>query len=363
MTSQQQRPPHHDPCWDPVVAMLGDGAGDGLVGQCLGRLLEQPNEAIHLFLQRHRLDQLVLRQLLDRELTGHLDEAQGRRLQEEIVEPLRQLRRRQALSLMLRQEGAAVAGKALEGAGIVYVLFKGILLGELLYDDPLLRPSADIDVMIAESDRHRAHGALSAAGFELAPQADQPAYEVSYVRQGANLDVHWHPIEPLRSRVPLTPFFLDTRQGRDGLWYPAPAATFLALLLNPAISDYVSERLIQPLDIDRFLRRVDFDPQPVLDVLKRAGLATAGWTMLEYTRRLFATPIPRALEEGLRPAPWRRRHLRRWLDRDPAHVYRRSPWKVRAFFSLLLHDRVGDGLRALRGSFAEKWRTRHVEGR
>ena len=144
------------------------------------------------------------------------------------------------------------------------------------------------------------------------------------------------------------------------LWYPSHAATFLALLLNPPISDYVSERLIQPLDVDRFLRHVEFDPQPTVDILRRAGLATAGWIMLEYSRRLFATPIPPALSTALQPGAWRRRHLRRWLDRDPAHVYLTSPWRVRVAFSLLLHDRPADGLRALRASLAEKWRTRHV---
>lgn len=368
------RTAHHDPCWDPAVDLLCEGTDEATAVRCLRRLLEQPSDAILLFLQRQRLDQLFLRKVLDGELDQRLeadgsppcDAAQSagptaaQTLRDDIIAPLRTLRRRQALSLMLRQEAASAAGRCLQAAGIDYVLFKGILLGELLYGDPLLRPSADVDVLFAEVDRPAAHEALRAAGFEPAPQADQPAYEMSYVRQGANLDVHWHPIEPGRSRVPLTPFFLASRQRRDDLWYPSHAATFLALLLNPAISDYVSERLIQPLDVDRFLRHVEFDPQPTVDILRRAGLATAGWIMLEYSRRLFATPIPPALSTALQPGAWRRRHLRRWLDRDPAHVYLTSPWRVRVAFSLLLHDRPADGLRALRASLAEKWRTRHV---
>ena len=375
VTQTTPRSPHHDPCWDPLVEMLSVETTEEGDLACLERLLRQPSDAILLFLQRHRLDQLFLRRMLDRDpqkrdpqereivsrlLTLPSGDELARRVEQELVEPLRLLRRRQALSLMLRQEGARVAGEALEAAGIVHVLFKGILLGELLYGDPLLRPSADVDVLIDGADRQRTHEALLAAGFEAAPQADQPAYEISYIRQGANLDVHWHPIEPRRSRVPLTPFFLAGRQRRDDAWYPPPAATFLALLLNPAISDYVSERLIQPLDVDRFLRQVDFDPAPAVDLLRRAGLATAGWTMLEYSRRLFGTPLPKDLEEGLQPGPWRRRHLRRWLDLDPAHVYLEAPWRVRASFSLLLHDRWSDGLRALGGSLAEKWRTRRV---
>ncbi len=345
--------------------MLTAGTSEQEIFASLERLLRQPSDAVLLFLQRHRLDQLFLRLMLDGDVAsrwsgmpGRVD--LGRRLQEELVEPLRLLRRRQALSLMLRQEGATVASKALDDAGIAHVLYKGILLGEMLYGDPLLRPSADVDVLVDGADRQRTHEALLSAGFEAAPQAAQPAYEISYIRQGANLDVHWHPIEPRRSRVPLTPFFLAHRQPREDVWYPAPAVTFLALLLNPAISDYVSERLIQPLDVDRFLRRVEFDGALVVEVLRQAGLATAGWTMLEHSRRLFQTPVPALLEEGLRPGPWRRRHLRRWLDRDPAHVYLQFPWRVRASFSLLLHDRWTDGLRALGGSVAEKWRARRV---
>lgn len=345
-----------------VLDLVRTDTGETQQLTALHRLAEAPADELLLILQRHRLDQLVLHGLQEGALPRLLKAEPGlaQRLDESITQPLRAVRRRQALSLMLRQEAASSAGRCLEAAGVDYVLFKGILLGELLYGDPLLRPSADVDVLFDEADRPRAHAALLEAGFEPAPQPDQPAYELSYVRQGANLDVHWHPIEPGRSRVPLTPCFLEGRQQRDGLWYPPHHATFLALLLNPAISDYVSERLIQPLDLDRFLRKVDVDLAPAVSILHQAGLATAGWVMLEYTRRLFGTPIPETLDTALHPGPWRRRHLRRWLDRDPAKVYLHSPWKVRASFSLLLHDRPIDGLRALWASLKEKWRTRHV---
>lgn len=358
-----QGPPlaQQDAIQEAVLDLVRSDLGDTQQHTALRRLDEFPADDVLLILQRHRLDQLVLHRLQEGADMSAFDAEIAQRLDHAVVQPLRVVRRRQALSLMLRQEAASAAGRCLEAAGIDYVLFKGILLGEMLYGDPLLRPSADVDVLFDEADRPRAHAALLEAGFEPAPQPDQPAYELSYVRQGANLDVHWHPIEPGRSRIPLTPCFLEGRQQRDGLWYPPHHATFLALLLNPAISDYVSERLIQPLDVDRFLRQVDADLTPAVSILRRAGLATAGWTMLEHTRRLFGTPIPEELEVALRPGPWRRRHLRRWLEHNPAQVYLHSPWKVRASFSLLLHDRPVDGLRALGSSLKEKWRTRHVK--
>lgn len=323
----------------PCIRLLHAEATPESRRQAVEELARRETEPLMRLLLRHRLDQLVLRSVLDGGWQDLLPEAS--------YQDMLMRRRRSAMELMLREEAARRAGEALAMAEIPYVFFKGIHVGELLWGDPLLRPSADVDLLVAESDRHGTHRALLDGGFQVAPQEDQPPYELAYFGHGAHLDVHRHPISPTRSRRELTSCFLENRQEHEGLFYPPAEATALALLLNPALTDHISERLIQSLDVDRFLRRQPCDWQTVVDWLRQAGLRPGAWAMLEHTRRLFDTPIPQPLEEGLKPAVWRRHLIRRWLDHDPARIYQRRPLWVRAGLGSLLHDSLAHGLWAL----------------
>ena len=121
------------------------------------------------FLSRHRLDQLFLRAVLD---LGLETEAPP-----ELLEPLKTARRRRALFVLLQQEAAQRAAQALDEAQIESIFFKGFQLGEQLYGDAVLRPSADLDLLVDEADRSAATETLGEAGFELVPQEDAPDYE------------------------------------------------------------------------------------------------------------------------------------------------------------------------------------------
>lgn len=301
------------------------------------------------FLQIHRVDQLWLRTILDLGLEGALPG--------DSLEILKQARRHHALSLMLRLEAADRTTRTLDAAQIPHVLFKGVQVADLLYEDAVLRPSADIDVLVAADDRQRAFEALGEAGFKPAPQTDEPDYEIALFGHGSHVDLHWHLLQPQRSRADLTAWILQSRQQQGSRWFPAYEATLVIMLLNPAITDHVTDRLIQAIDIDRFLRFLEsedpppFDWQKVIRLLDNSGLKTAAWTMLEQSRRLFASPIPPKVEKALRPGPIRRRYLRQWLPRNPARLYGRYPLLVRTGFSLFLQDRPRDMLRAIRGTF------------
>jgi hypothetical protein len=297
------------------------------------------------FLQRHRVDQLLFRAVREAGLEDRLPEA--------LSAPLRKARRASAVSVLLQTEAAKAAAKALEEAAVDHLFFKGIQIGEELYGDAVLRPSADVDLLVATGDRERALAALEAAGFERVPQRDAPDYEVALFYGGAYLDLHHRLIQPERCRRAVEPALLAGGRERGGLTFPDPEGTLLIMLLNPAITDHVTERLIHPLDLDRYLRaestRAELDPRRALDLLTTTGLRTAAWAMLEWTRTLLDTPVPPELERGLAPGPLRRRYLRWWLRRDPAHLYRSRPHLVRAGFSLLLHDRPGDAVAAVAG--------------
>jgi hypothetical protein len=305
------------------------------------RLLALGIERALLFLERNRVDQLWLHTVRAKGLENLLPKA--------VYERLKQNRRRSAVAVIGREEAARQMHRALTEAQIPYVFFKGFQLGEDLYGDAVLRPSADIDVLVSEENSAHSLRVLTAAGFNANPQTGGPDYEVALYGHQSPVDLHWHILQPQRCRVPLTRWILDSRQERGGWSFPGPEATLVILLLNPAVTDYVSERLIQALDVDRFLRsHPELRWDLCLDILHRLGLRTAAWLMLEHTRRLLATPVPPEVEKALAPGTFRRAWLRAWLARDPALLYSRWPLLVRGGLGLFLQDQIGDTLRYLR---------------
>ena len=337
------------PYLEPCLTLIRSRTGVSDPGVAVSKLLEldsaiesgSEGDRLLPFLQRHRLDQLFLRAVREHGLEDMIPR--------DLHAALVQARRRGAATAMQRQEVVEVLHRTFVEAGVDYVVFKGSQIAEDLYGEAFLRPSADIDVLVAEKDRRRAAEALLAAGFEHHPQALGPDYQIAFLGQGTPIDLHWHVMQPERSRRDLTAWILQGRVESGGRSVPSPEATLVILLLNPAITDLASERWIQNLDLDRFLRaHPSLDWPEVLAVLDRSGLRTAAWTMLQPTLEHLASPLPEDFEAQLAPGFWRRHWLRAWLRRDPARLYHHWPLPVRLGFALFLQDRPGDILRYLR---------------
>lgn len=341
-----------DPCLAPCLELLRPAAaGDRDARRAaLDRALVPGPRALLAFLRRHRIDQLVFAAV--RELGAE------ERLGEELLGELRGARRAAAVGALVHAAAARRAAEALAAAGVEHVFFKGLQLGEELYGDAALRPSADVDLLVAPAAWAPARAALESAGFGPRPEPGQPPYQLTLAGHGTSLDLHRHLFPPERSRRPLTATVLAGRRERRGLAFPGAGATLLILLLNPALTDHVSQHLLHAVDLDRWLRRADDDAvADGVELLRDTGLRPAAWAMLEWTRALLGTPVPAALERALVPGPLRRRYLRAWLARDPARLYHRFSLLVRAGFGLALHDRPTDALRALRAQLRQR-RTR-----
>jgi hypothetical protein len=80
---------------------------------------------------------------------------------------------------------------ALAEAGLEAVALKGVLLGARLYARPSVRPTTDIDLLVAEGDLERAGAALVATGYRA---SDDPAEEL-FRRWGHHLHFA-HPEAP-----------------------------------------------------------------------------------------------------------------------------------------------------------------------
>ena len=101
--------------------------------------------------------------------------------------------------LRLRQTTQAVA--ALQSAGIEPVLLKGYALAALLYDDPIFRPSTDIDLLFRRDEVDAACSALEriggrlpsreAAAVQFATSYDLPVMLPSAGGKAGLLELHW----------------------------------------------------------------------------------------------------------------------------------------------------------------------------
>jgi hypothetical protein len=119
------------------------------------------------------------------------------------------------------------------------------------------------------------------------------------------------------------------------------------MLVHPAITDYVTGRLISAVDLDLWLRRGQIPWDEVIGILRRIGLRTAAWAMLRWTRALLGTPVADDVMRALAPSALRQKYLESWLRHHPARLYTRRPWLVRGAFSLALQDGVRDAGRAV----------------
>ncbi len=101
---------------------------------------------------------------------------------------------------VLHAELSSVLG-ALRGDGVEVVVLKGAFLASGVYDDPALRPMADVDLLVRVGDLGRTEDVLRALGYapSYEPGADREALRhhhlPRFVKPGAfPVEVHWTPL-------------------------------------------------------------------------------------------------------------------------------------------------------------------------
>jgi hypothetical protein len=312
-------------------------------------LRDQPAPAVVETLVADLVDQLFLHAV---ETSGVAD-----RLPPALVEQLTTRRMVVAVNVMRQERLLDEVSRVLDELGVAYVVMKGALVRQFLYAKPYLRPSADVDVLVAPGDPPRIVRALKQRGYDLTVAAHSDTHEIWLQKLGAGLDLHWSLMRPGRMRRGLSREILERRIRRCDLWSPCDAHLTTVMLVHPAITDHVTARLSSAVDLDRWLRHADVPWDEVIEVLDGIGLRTAAWAMLLWTQALLGTPVPAKVWKQLDPDPVRRRYLEAWLGRHPARLYARRPNLVRGFFSLALQDQARGAARAVL-SMARKKRIR-----
>jgi hypothetical protein len=258
----------------------------------------------------------------------------------------------------LRQLAGVVA--ALRSAGIEPLLLKGYALAELIYHDPVTRPSHDLDMLVRPDQVVPACQALARIGCTLPDQAavdvqlanayDLPVVLPPMAGHATVLELHW-------DLAPRGLFNLDLDLWRaraevfDLAGQPAlrfsPEDMLLHLALHMRKHRYVGLRWL--CDVAELLRRFagpaaprSLDWEYVLGAARAAGLTVLLYTGLVLAQRLLDAPVDPALVARLEPAAWRRKLLQSVLSQQAllAPLEREDAgWTRLAPVEILLIDR------------------------
>ena len=276
-------------------------------------------------------------------------------LPHDMIDALRQARMSAAVWYLAQRAALDRLDRLFETEGIPYLVMKGAHVRECVYPDPALRPSSDIDILIAPADRRRAARVLLDAGYAAHAEPANISHEATFSHGSVDIDLHWSILRPGRTRVDLTAELLARRQRIKGQWGLSDPDTLFLMLTHPAFAKYVCSPnmgLGRVADFLLWVQERAVDWPAVLQLLERAGLKTAAWTMLSWLRMLAppeAHAILDAWIDSVRPGRLRVFYLRQWLTHALPSRWLNRPFLIQVGFTLPLHDRPRDVLHALRG--------------
>jgi hypothetical protein len=238
---------------------------------------------------------------------------------------------------------------------VAYAVIKGAHVRELVYEDPALRPASDIDVLVAPSDRLTAARALIGAGFAMDADTANISHEATFSQGPAHIDLHWDILRPGRTRIGMAAPMLARRvKTKDFFTLQDDDAVFL-MLVHPAFAKYVSSPHAALTSVADFLcwtATRDVDWASVSERLKSAGVTTSAWTVLSWWAMLIGKELPNVppgFIARLRPGRMRSFYLRQWIARDLPSRWIDQGLLIQAGFTLFLHDRPSDAVRAVAG--------------
>ena len=271
------------------------------------------------------------------------------------IDALRQARMSSTVGYLAQRAALNTLDRVFEEEGVPYVVMKGAHVRECVYPDPALRPASDIDILIAPSSRRRAARLLLDAGYTAHVDPANISHEATFSQKMVDIDLHWNILRPGRTRVDLTAELLARRQRINGQWGLSDSDTLFLMLTHPAFAKYVCSPnmgLGRVADFLLWIQRKPVDWPAVLQLLERAGLKTAAWTMLNWFRMLAPPYVHATLDawiDSVRPCRLRSAYLQQWLLHDLPSRWLSRPLLIQFGFTLPLHDRPGDVLHALCG--------------
>lgn len=234
----------------------------------------------------------------------------------------------------------------LAAAGIRTVVLKGPPLAARLYPDPSLRPSQDLDLMVAPADLDRAAAALEALGY----QAEKGLLARYYRENHHHIHLHRDNTPPLELHFRATTGFGVIVPAEDFLsrastpgaalaWVLAPEDEFLYLALHAARHLFVALVLLYDLKLFLLLHR-DLDWRLAAARARSLRVTRAVSMAVELLHGCLAVPLPPGRYLALAP-DLRSRLAHRVLSavaRWP--IQWKATWYGKMAFRILLCDHL-----------------------
>lgn len=258
---------------------------------------------------------------------------------------LRSVRRRRGVRFLRTMVGLHRLQQVFDQAGIEWLVFKGPVLSEVVYQEPGTRNYGDLDLLVRPQDIDTAVHALMLQGA-VPHDADWEALraggrgEMSMLLQnGTHLDLHWNVINDAKIRacfaVSTEELIAASREVRLGgltVRTFCEVDTVLHLALHGAMSG--GDRLRWLLDLQQSLLRCHVPPTDLLARARTFGLELVLRVMVNRVaafvddRQLVALPRPTLAQ-------------RSWLTADALAMQLRPPgylWQGRRSGAVLVHS-------------------------
>lgn len=266
---------------------------------------------------------------------------------------------------MLRMRQAGQVVQAMQAAGLDLVVLKGYALADMLYSDPVMRPSGDLDLLVTRSELPAACAVLvEGLGFPAPPQ-ELVAFHLAHgyhlpmtgrMAPGEPLlvELHWDlaprqltPLDMNTLRARAQPFRLGSATAQRF----SPEDALLHLALHMRKHRYVGLRWL--CDLAELARRYgdQLDWEYVVASARAGGMAALLYTSLSAAQRWLDAPVDAHWLAQVRPAALHLRLLQAVLPQDPLDVpleSDREGWTRLAPAEVLLLDRPGAMLREAR---------------
>jgi hypothetical protein len=241
---------------------------------------------------------------------------------------------------------------ALDAWGGPWTTIKGFSLARRVYDQPSMRLTGDIDILVAPQHLYEVLDVLYSIGGRKDPPTLRSHEECVYVH-GIFIDVHLSPVRTGRLRFNPTDEWLSRLQRAGNYPCLSEHDELVLSFFHPAITDYLTARTVRLLDIVLQVKRnrVSIDWQRLAEDLCRLGLANAAYATAIYVNYLFPSKheaiVPGPFVDSLKVDPFRRRYWRYWLERYPDRLFAANPLMAQALFNLWLNDSPLDWVRAI----------------
>ena len=266
----------------------------------------------------------------------------------DLLQSLRQSNIRETIQQQAHSNAIKACSQTLTNSGIKHAFIKGAAARVSLYTNPLLRPAADVDVLVAPTDRTIAVEALTKNGFQHPGFDENASHETILMHGQTEIDLHWHLMRPARLPEHVTTDLLEEVTEVNGLPVLSPEATATVQLIHPTYTKYVNSpwaKDIRVIDFQR-LSKTDLDWTAVAERIEAYRARTAAWCNLLWFESVSELDVPTSFAQRITPPAIKRAYLKAWIIHGLTRRFYRKRNLMRLGFTWAAHDRISDAIRA-----------------